>query len=134
MRILLIEDNESIADTLQRSLAISVPTDQDLTLDYSSSGLDGLQRARANGYDGYLIDLDLPDIPGLQVGLALRHLMQRTRIKSGWIAAVTAQSDARTKQRARELGFNAFLCKPFNASDLSALLYHLREAAVGAGQ
>jgi len=132
MRILLIEDNASIAELVQRSLAISESNSQDFALDYSSCGLDGLRLAWANGYDGYLIDLDLPDIPGLQVGLALRRLMHRSRIKSGWIAAVTAHSDATSKQRARELGFNAFLCKPFNVSDLNALLQHLQEAVVQA--
>jgi DNA-binding response OmpR family regulator len=124
VRILLIEDNEAIAEIVRRSLALfSLPTDN-FILEYASDGITGLQLARTNPFDGYLIDLDLPDINGLQVGLALGHLMQRDRIPRGWLAAVTAQSDATTKQRVRDLGFNAFLAKPFSPSALNALLRH----------
>jgi len=129
MRILLIEDNDAIAEIVRRSLALfSLPTDK-FTLEYASDGITGLQVARTNTFDGYLIDLDLPDINGLQVGLALGHLMQRDRIPRGWLAAVTAQSDAMTKQRARDLGFNAFLAKPFSPSALSLLLRRFDSSA-----
>ena len=122
MRILLIEDHEDIADIVKRSLAAFRRPDHEFAFDWATSGMEGLRLARTKTFDCYLIDLDLPDIHGLQIGLALRHLMRRGRIGTAWIAAVTAQSDARTKQRTRELGFNAFLCKPFGPSDLDALL------------
>ena len=126
MRILLIEDNEAIAEIVRRSLSLfSLPSDN-FTLDYAANGVTGLQMARAKAFDGYLIDLDLPDINGLQVGLALGHLMRRDRIPRGWLAAVTAQSDATTKQRVRDLGFNAFLAKPFSPAALNALLRHFK--------
>ena len=124
MRILLIEDNESIADVMRRSLLVfNSPADR-VELDCAANGRTGLQLARSSTFDGYLVDLDLPDIHGLQVGLALGHLMRRQRIPNGWIAAVTAQSDAITRQRAQDLGFNAFLTKPFGISALNALLHH----------
>ncbi|MHB8626817.1 MAG: response regulator [Aggregatilineales bacterium] len=132
MHILLIEDNDSIAEIVRRSLATFSDPDHDYVLDCAVCGVEGLRFARAKAFDGYLIDLDLPDIHGLQVGLALRHLMRRGRVTSAWMAAVTAQSDATTIQHARELGFNAFLGKPFSPSDLQTLLRHF-EALVVAG-
>jgi len=130
MRILLIEDNEAIAEIVRRSLALfSLPTDN-FILEYASDGITGLQLARTNTFDGYLIDLDLPDINGLQIGLALGHLMARDRISPGWLAAVTAQSDAATKQRVHDFGFNAFLAKPFSTSALNLLLRHFDSAAI----
>ena len=111
---------------MRRSLALfSLPSDS-FMLDYAADGITGLQMARIHRFDGYLIDLDLPDINGLQVGLALGHLMRRNRIPCGWLAAVTAQSDATTKQRVRDLGFNAFLAKPFSPAALNALLRHFK--------
>ena len=126
MHILLIEDNDEIVEIVRRSLALFCLPSDNFTLDYAVDGITGLQMARANTFDSYLIDLDLPDINGLQVGLALGHLMRRNCIPHGWLAAVTAQSDATTKQRARDLGFNAFLAKPFSPSALNALLHHFK--------
>ncbi|MHB8626505.1 MAG: response regulator [Aggregatilineales bacterium] len=130
MRILLIEDNDSIAEIVRRSLATFSMPDHDYALDCATCGVEGLRLARAKAFDGYLIDLDLPDIHGLQIGLALRHLMRHGRVPPAWIAAVTAQSDATMIQRTRELGFNAFLGKPFSPFDLQTLLRHFEETAV----
>ena len=57
MRILLIEDNESIAEIVRRSLALFSLPDDEFTLDYAPDGIVGLQLARTNAFDGYLIDL-----------------------------------------------------------------------------
>ena len=130
MQLLLIEDNLSVSEVVHRSITALDSVTNNFTLVCAANALDGLRLARKQSFDGYLIDLDLPDISGLQVGLALHHMMQRAQLKPAWIVAVTAQSDSVTIQRARDLGFHGFLGKPFGTTDLAAMLTRLQSEAL----
>ena len=65
-----------------------------------------------------LIDFDLPDIHGSQVGLALATMMQKSAIKAVPLVALTAQSDKATQAKAEKLGFDGFIGKPCLEQDL----------------
>src|SRR5207247_367632 len=85
---------------------------------YALTGLHGLLAARQEPFDAILIDFDLPDLHGTQVGLALYHLMRRKRIKQAPLIALTAQSDKATQEEAGRVGFDAFIAKPCTEDDL----------------
>ncbi len=80
--------------------------------------------ARSKDFDLYLVDLDLPDMSGLHVGLALGRLAQRGKLRPSPIVAVTAQSDTATRNRAIHYGFSAFLGKPFTEGEIIELVRH----------
>jgi CheY-like chemotaxis protein len=114
MKILLIEDNQSNADIFIRMLNHHGYMD----IVHTICGLDGLYAAKDAQYDLILIDFDLPDIHGSQVGLALVTMMRRNAIKAAPLVALTAQSDKTTQMKAEKLGFDGFLGKPCLESDL----------------
>jgi CheY-like chemotaxis protein len=118
MKILLIEDNPPSAEVYVRMLAQSGYSDVTL----QTTGLEGLEAACTGLYEVCFIDLDLPDVDGLLVGLALVHHMRRGRIPTTYLVALTARTDTRTRDEAQRLGFDAWIGKPCNASDLTTTL------------
>ncbi len=127
MKILLIEDNQANADIYKTSLQLRL----DAEVTHMLTGIDGVQAARNhNDFEVILIDFDLPDLHGTQVGLALYHLMRRGKLKPAVLVALTAQTDKATRDEAERLGFDAFLCKPVTEADLVSVLQQL-QIAVG---
>jgi len=121
--VLVIDDNLEILQLLARCLdrANCHPT-------CAASALEGIQIAKkVKSFDLYLVDLDLPDVSGLHVGLSLRHLMKHEKVLTSPIIAVTAQSDDVTRKCVIRYGFSAFLGKPFTERQISNLVQHYRE-------
>jgi CheY-like chemotaxis protein len=113
-KILLIEDNPANA-----SIYTTILQNQGhAEVVQSNSGIEGLWVARNGAFDAILIDFDLPDIHGTQVGLALYHLMRNGQVKPAPLVALTAQSDKATRDEAERLGFAAFIGKPCLDVDL----------------
>ena len=67
MRILLIEDDELIAQKLRAKL-----THQNYTIDVAADGQTGLGQAEAFSYDLILLDVMLPKIDGISICRRLR--------------------------------------------------------------
>lgn len=114
MKILLIEDNQSNADIYLKMFGSNGFND----VVHKLTGVEGLTAARREQYELILIDFDLPDIHGIQVGLSLATLMQKQRIKKVPLVALTAQSDIATQTQAERLGFDGFVGKPCLENDL----------------
>jgi CheY-like chemotaxis protein len=124
MRVLLIEDNPANADTFTRMLSLHGYA----KVTHVLNGTDGLKEARNGDYDVMLIDFDLPDLHGTQVGLALATLMQHGRIKTAPLVALTAQSDRASQLLAERVGFDAFVGKPCSEDDLIGVVRQLTAA------
>lgn len=76
--LLFVEDNEANATLYLRMLAQLGYRHQ---VQWCQGGLEGLEAALTHPYGLYFIDLDLPDLDGLQVGLALRRHMAAGRLE-----------------------------------------------------
>jgi CheY-like chemotaxis protein len=126
MHLLLIEDNPRNAE-----LFIQMLRHQGYQVTHEITGVGGLMAARRSpeAYDGYLIDFNLPDLDGLQVGLTLCTLMQQKRLKTAPLIALTAQTDKATQVRAERMGFDAFIGKPCTEEDLQAVIQQLTGGA-----
>lgn len=123
MKLLLIEDNQANADLYQTILQRCLNAE----VTHILTGTEGVQVARDhNDFEIILIDFDLPDLHGTQVGLALYHLMRRGKLHAAALVALTAQSDKNTRDEAEQLGFAAFLCKPVTESDLVSVLQQVQ--------
>ncbi|MPY59546.1 response regulator transcription factor [Streptomyces spongiae] len=107
MRVLLVEDDHSIADPLQRGL-----TRYGHTVHWVSTGKDALRTAPAS--DMVLLDLGLPDIDGLDV---CRHLRADSDVPLIMISARDSETD---KVVGLELGADDYLVKPFLVRELIA--------------
>lgn len=119
VRILLIEDDNSIATPLAEGLTRS---HFDVTI--ARSGTEGL--AAADDADLVLLDLGLPDVDGADI---CRLLLKRSTAP---IIILTARGDERDRVRLLEMGADDYVVKPFGFRELVARIGAvLRRSRVG---
>jgi len=108
--VLLVEDNHSLANTLVDYLEL-----EDIACDHAATGPQGLQLAMQNDYDTILLDINLPQMSGLQVCESLR--------KAGVdvpVLMLTARDTLDDKLAGFSSGTDDYLIKPFEMSELIA--------------
>jgi two-component system, sensor histidine kinase len=83
------------------------------------SGSAAIEAAGTRDFDIMFIDIQMPDVSGIDVVSAIRALTCKRAFTP--IIALTAQSFSRDRERALAHGFDAFLSKPIRAHDLQNL-------------
>ena len=124
-RILIIEDEESIADLEKDYLELS-----GFEVEVENRGDTGLEKALNGDYDLIVLDLMLPGVDGFEICKKVREK------KDIPILMVSAKKDDIDKIRGLGLGADDYLTKPFSPSELVARVKaHLTryERLVGAG-
>jgi diguanylate cyclase (GGDEF)-like protein len=111
MKILLIEDDESLADLVKQTLI----DQQNCTVDWTKDGYEGLELTNLFKYDLILLDLNLPDLDGIQVCQELRNKGDRTPI-----LLLTAHDTITKKLKGLDAGADDYLVKPFDLQELLA--------------
>jgi two-component system response regulator RegX3 len=106
MRLLVIEDDLSIADPLRKGLQR-----EGFDVDTAVTGAEALA---ARDCDLVLLDLGLPDLDGRAV---CRHLRERSRVP---IIVVTARGEEIDRVTLFELGADDYVVKPFGFRELVA--------------
>src|SRR5580698_7366949 len=114
MKLLFIEDNEALVESLRQFLGGGSK------ITNATSGEDGLNLAGRNHYDVVVLDLGLPDMSGLDVCLGLRRLDTRLPI-----LILSGSKDSSTKVTLLEAGADDFVTKPFTIAELRARLFAL---------
>ncbi|MET7475003.1 response regulator transcription factor [Streptomyces sp. NPDC005648] len=107
MRVLLVEDDEPVAQSLRRGL-----TRYGFEVEWVSTG--GAALAHEGPYDVVLLDLGLPDTDGLDVCKALR---ERGDVP---IIVISARSDETDRVVGLELGADDYVSKPFGVREVIA--------------
>ncbi|SMF97374.1 two-component system, OmpR family, response regulator [Methylomagnum ishizawai] len=110
MRILLVEDDATLADGLSHSLAQS---GFDLTLAATASYADSALRTQA--FDVVILDLGLPDGDGREVLRALRARKCPTPV-----LILTARDGINDRVGGLESGADDYMVKPFELRELEA--------------
>lgn len=108
-RILIIEDEEAIADLEKDYLELS-----DFEVEIEHTGDEGLQKALKEGFDLIILDLMLPGMDGFEVCKKIREE------KNIPILMVSAKKDDIDKIRGLGLGADDYMTKPFSPSELVA--------------
>src|SRR5258705_10982427 len=83
LRLLLVEDDPTDADLLRRSLQRSSIVRARFELEAVDPARDAATRLRHNGYDAVLLDLNLPDAPGLDTLALVQEAAGETPIIVG---------------------------------------------------
>jgi DNA-binding response OmpR family regulator len=107
---LLIEDNLAIARQLTEFLE-----GHGWRVDYAATGNQGTVLADQHIYDVVLLDLNLPDIDGLQVCDAIK---QRAEVTPP-VLMLTARDAFEDKARGFERGADDYMTKPFDLRELA---------------
>jgi two-component system OmpR family response regulator len=112
VRVLVVEDEVTLADTIARGL-----TAEGFTVEVTHDGADGLWRAREHSYSAIVLDLLLPEMNGFQVCRTLRA-------EGVWtpILVLTAKTGEWDEAEALDTGADDFLSKPFSFVVLVARL------------
>jgi DNA-binding response OmpR family regulator len=109
VRILLIEDDVTTVESIRLCLEIYEPESK---LDFSSNGLEAINKLKQTAFDAVIIDLGLPDIDGL---ILLEQLRQFSKIPA---IILTARHNRETQLKSMQLGANDFITKPFDYRNL----------------
>jgi two-component system OmpR family response regulator len=124
MKVLLVEDNERVAQFVRKGLG-----EEGHIVDHADNGRDGLFLAAAGRYDVIILDRMLPGgIDGLGIVEALRRTENKTPIL---ILSALAEVDDRI--RGLRAGGDDYLTKPFALGELSARLEALVRRFQGTG-
>ena len=108
-RILIIEDEEAIADLEKDYLELS-----DFEVEIEHTGNKGLEKALNGNFDLVILDLMLPEMDGFEVWKKIREE------KNIPILMVSAKKDDIDKIRGLGLGADDYMTKPFSPSELVA--------------
>jgi DNA-binding response OmpR family regulator len=103
-RVLVVEDEASIADALSRGLGA-----EGFAVDVAGDGDEGLWKATTQPYDVVLLDVLLPVLSGYEV-------LRRMRAASVWtpVLMVTAKDGDHDIADALDIGADDYLTKPFS--------------------
>jgi two-component system OmpR family response regulator len=121
MRILLIEDDSSVAQFIVRGFR-----EGGHTIDHADNGKDGLFLATTEDYDALIVDRMLPKVDGLSIIRTLRASDDHT---PALILSALGQVDDRVK--GLQAGADDYLTKPFAFSELEARLDALARRSQG---
>lgn len=124
MRILLVEDDP----TTSRSIELML-THANLNVYCTDLGEEGIDLAKLYDYDLILLDLNLPDINGLEV---LRQL-RLARIDTP-ILILTGADDTENKIKGFGFGADDYMTKPFHREELIARIHAIIRRSKGHSQ
>ena len=110
MRILVVEDEQRLADALAQILQA-----ESYHVDVVHGGADGLYYAQNSEYDLIILDVMLPVMDGFAV---VRNL--RTEKNATPVLLLTAKSGVRDKVQGLDSGADDYMTKPFSAEELLA--------------
>ena len=127
MPILLADDNVNNQRVAQHSLE-----HLGLSVDVVSNGLEVLSAIEQREYDVILMDVNMPELDGLE---ATRRIRANASLTQPYIIAITGNATVEDRQECLRAGMNDYLSKPYRLADLRRVLedyVESRGAASGA--
>jgi DNA-binding response OmpR family regulator len=125
VRILLVEDNRRLSESLCRTLE-----EDGYAVDAAYDGLDGEEMGLISSYDIIILDIMLPGKNGLEV---CRELRDRRIITP--ILMLTARDTLEDRVKGLDTGADDYLVKPFEVEELRARIRALlrRDSSIKSG-
>ncbi|MFI9510399.1 response regulator transcription factor [Nocardia sp. NPDC052566] len=125
MRILVVDDDRAVRESLRRSLTFN-----GYSVDLAVDGVDALEKATAQRPDALVLDVMMPRLDGLEVCRRLRSTGDDLPI-----LVLTARDSVSERVAGLDAGADDYLPKPFALEELLARLRALlRRTAVDPGE
>ncbi|MBN8730125.1 MAG: response regulator [Acidobacteria bacterium] len=121
LRVLLVEDNP-----INRTVASHMLARLGFSPDVCTNGNEAVERATAQAYDLILMDVQMPEMDGIEATYRIREL--RISNRPTRIVALTANTVDDTRLACERAGMDGFLAKPFTLAELSTTLKRLLDS------
>jgi DNA-binding response OmpR family regulator len=121
MRILLVEDDDALRDTLMQALSQA-----GYGVDPAADGRVADHALATGGYDLVVLDLGLPDMDGTEVLRRMRGRLDRTPV-----LVLSARDDIAERVHGLKIGADDYLTKPFALPELEARVEALIRRSTG---
>lgn len=105
-RLLIVDDSKVMRDMVAACLR---PLGE-VAFDFAGSGLEAIERLALAGYDLVVLDLNMPDVGGLEV---IEFIRSQDKLRALPILVVTTRGDDASRLRILEAGASGFVAKPF---------------------
>jgi|SRR5579875_269692 len=112
MRLLVVEDDRSLAEAMRRGLS-----QEGHVVDVVHNGREGLDLAESGVHDALILDINLPELDGLSVARALRERGSHLPI-----LMLTARDALPDRINGFDAGADDYLTKPFAFEEMLARL------------
>lgn len=112
--ILLAEDNQ-----VNQKVAKKILGKFNVKLEIANNGLEALEYAKIRCFDLILMDMQMPEMDGLQ---ATQNIRKLTNIQQPLIIAMTANASKTDRQACFDAGMNDFVSKPIKLEVLRGIL------------
>lgn len=119
--ILLAEDN-----SVNQRVALHMLSRLGYRADIAGNGLEVLAACKTRAYDIILMDVQMPDMDGLEATRALKGLPAKPH--HPWIIALTANAMEEDQKACAKAGMDDYLSKPIKKEHLEAALIRARNA------
>ena len=110
MRILVVEDDQTLGDGISRWL-----TESGYATDWMTGGKQGYAALESEDFDCVILDINLPDISGLDILRRMRKSGKQTPV-----LLLTACDMVSDRVTGLDSGADDYLTKPFDLDELSA--------------
>lgn len=110
MRVLLVEDDEMIGESLSDALQ-----DEAYIVDWVKDGRQAILTLKVQPYDIILLDLGLPEVDGMGVLTAIRHAHIKTPV-----LIITARDEVQDRIAGLDSGADDYVVKPFELGEVFA--------------
>jgi len=105
-RLLVVDDSKLMRDMVAACLR---PLGA-VTFEFAGSGLEAIERLALAGFDLVVLDLNMPDVGGVEV---IEFVRSQDRLRALPILIVTTRGDDESRARVLQAGASGFLAKPF---------------------
>jgi len=121
IRILIVDDNPETRENIRKLLQFESDVE---VVGAARSGVEGLELAGETQPDVILMDINMPDMDGIQATEAIRKKIPFTQI-----VILSVQNDPKYMQRAMMAGARAFLSKPPTVDELISTIHQVGKMA-----
>jgi two-component system, chemotaxis family, chemotaxis protein CheY len=124
--ILIVDDSKVMRDMITACLRPR----PDFAFTHASSGLEAIERLSMKAFDAVVLDLNMPDIGGLEV---IEFVRGQETLRALPVIIVTTRGDEESRTRSLEAGASRFMTKPFTPEAILREVEALVGVSTGGG-
>ncbi len=109
--LLIVDDSKIMRDMIVACLR----PDPSLSFSHASSGLEAIEQLSLRGFDLIVLDLNMPDIGGIEV---VEFIRSQDRLRRLPIIIVTTRGDEASRAQSLRAGASRFMTKPFQPQEI----------------